>query len=263
MRKYFILACMLAATSGCATVGMSLLGSATSVTVTQALSGRASRTFTLPEAAVREGSRSALAAMGIAPRAPEPNENPEGIYGKVGDRAIELEFESVGDSLTVMHATARRWGFVRDNATAGEIVSQTERLLEGQAAEGPVAVARKAPPTPTGSQAGAPPIYILNLETLAASGAAAPKPLPARLQDYVLYTTESEGNGRRLIHVNLGYFSSEAEANEARKIALARFPQATVAVLGSEPAPPATAAPAQAAPRGQSLLRALYRQPAE
>lgn len=262
MGKYLIIACLLFSTTGCATVGMSLLGSATSVTVTQALSGRASRTFTLPEAAVREGSRSALAAMGIAPRAPEPNENPEALYGKVGDRAIEIEFESVGDSLTVMHATARRWGFVRDNATAGEIVSQTERLLEGQAAEGPVAVARKAPPAPAAGEAGAPPVYILNLETFAAGAAAAPKPLPARLQDYVLYTTESERNGRRLTHVNLGYFSSEAEANEARKIAVGRFPQATVAVLKGEPSP-AGAATAPPVPRAPGLLQAVHRLPGE
>jgi hypothetical protein len=248
MRQYFVIIPLLLATTGCASVGMTLLGSAASTTVSNLIGSTAERTFTRPAQSVREGSLAALARMGVALREPGANENPEALYGRAGDRPVELEFESLGENLTVMRVTARRLGVLRDTATANEIIAQTERALELGGAPVTVTAVRPAP----AAQDALPPVYILSLEEFPADGQRAMKPVPARLREYVVFTTDAERGGRRMVSVNLGYFSSEAEANEAKKHALARFPQARVSILRGE-TPGAPAAPSGLVKASQHL----------
>ena len=59
------------------------------------------------------------------------------------------------------------------------------------------------------------------------------KPLPARLQDHVLYTTESLRGGRRMVQLNLGYFTTEADASAVRKLAAITYPNAAVVGPGA------------------------------
>ena len=134
-----------------------------------------------------------------------------------------------------MRAVARKPGFLRDNATVQEIVSQTENAMAVFVGEAIVAARSPATSETAFGPSAAGPIYILNLESIPVGSARKPKPVPARLQEYVLYTTtESEGRGRRMVHVNLGYFASEADAAAARKLALATFPNARVARFQQE-----------------------------
>lgn len=238
---------MLLSLSGCATpVGLSILGGGASAMISHNLGGSVSRTFTAPLPTVRQASLSALDIMGVAVEGNDVGPNGEAIRGQAADRSIEIEFERLGDNLTVMRATARKPGFLRDNATAQEVVSQTENALAVFVSETTVTARPPASSRTAYGPSAAGPIYILNLENIPVGSTRKPRPVPARLQEYALYTTESESRGRRTLHVNLGYFASEAEASAARKLALATFPNARVDRFQREQA-------VQAPPAGRTL----------
>jgi hypothetical protein len=240
-RIVILLACI--AMTGCATpVTLSILGGGTSAMVSHNLKGSVDRTFTSPLALVHQATIAALDAMGVAIEGASVAAGAT-IRASAADRSIEITFERLGDNLTAMRASARKAGMMNDNATASEIISQTERALEVFAGEAPAAV---SPAASIDRQIGPPggvSVYIVNLENIVAGSGQKPKPVPSRLQEYVLFTTESEHAGRRTVHVNLGYFASEAEAAGARKLALDSFPLASVGRLHQEQAsaaPPAT-----------------------
>lgn len=224
-----ILIASAAALSGCSTqVALSVLGGGTSALVTHNLNGSVSRTFTHPRDEVREAVLAALDNMGLSAEAAALGATEGDIVATAGDRSIEVGFESLGERLTVIRVVARRPGFLRDNATAGEVVSQAERALAALRGEAVAA----APARRKGSgvlrsslDAG---IYILHLDTIPADGMRTMKPLPSSLQSHVLYTSLQQRGGRKHLAVNLGYFSSEEEANAARRLAVALFPGATV-----------------------------------
>jgi hypothetical protein len=144
-----------------------------------------------------------------------------------------------------VRAPARRAGFLRDNATATEVISQTERAMAVFVGDAPLA-ARSAAVIPAAAVRTAPaPLYAVNLENIPAGSGRSLRAVPARLQDHLLYTTESQRQGRRIVHVNLGYFISEADANEARKAAAATFPDAAVVRIEHERNPAGDALPAE------------------
>jgi hypothetical protein len=68
--------------------------------------------------------------MGIAVGSTEDIENGERLLARASDREIEVELEALTPRTTRMRSTAKS-GFMRDAATATEIVLQTERLLGG------------------------------------------------------------------------------------------------------------------------------------
>ncbi|OFZ69426.1 MAG: hypothetical protein A2Z01_01470 [Betaproteobacteria bacterium RBG_16_58_11] len=87
------------------------------------------RTFTEPLPRVRSASMRALQRMQIKVASSEKIEGGEGIKAMSGDRAIDIELESVSPSTTRMRVTAKKNLFVYDNATATEIILQTEKYL--------------------------------------------------------------------------------------------------------------------------------------
>lgn len=247
--RIWLLACVALLTGCASSVSLSLLGGGASAMVSHNLNGNVDRTFTLPLPTVREAVFSALETMGISASPVDGDADGGAIRATAADRSIEIEFERLGDNLTAVRATARKPGFLRDNATAAEVINQTERAMAALTGELPP-VARQAA---TALRSPQPFLYIVNLDNIPAQGGRRMSPLPSRLQDYVLYTTESQRDGAKTMHVNLGYFSSEAEADAARSAAAATFPQATVVRFMREPHPARDLLP-------EGILRTVERQ---
>lgn len=215
--------------AGCTpSVTLSVLGGGVSALVSHNLNGSVSRTFTSPMATVRQASQSALEAMGVAIESEELRDGGESLLARAGDRAIEIEFESLGETLTVMRATARRPGFLRDNATADEIVRQTENVLVVLTADVAIASRREAGEVRALRRNPRAPVYVVQLESIPKSTQRRPRPVPTQLQEYVLYTADALENGRPAVQVNLGYFPDEDEADSVRRTALRWFPQARI-----------------------------------
>jgi hypothetical protein len=89
-------------------MALSLLGAGAGTALRYGIDGVAYRTFTAPAPHVKEASLAALARMGIEIESTDRFEGGEVIYAR---------------------CAARNGGFFYDNATASEIVAQTERLL--------------------------------------------------------------------------------------------------------------------------------------
>lgn len=209
-------------------VTLSVLGGGVSALVSHNLNGSVSRTFTSPLATVRQASQAALESMGVAIESDEIRDGGESLLGRAGDRDIELEFESLGETLTVLRATARRPGFLRDNATADEIVRQTESALVALAADASTAARRDAGATSARRMHPLAPVYVVQLESVPKGAQRRPRIVPAQLQEHVLYTTDAPENGRPAVQVNLGYFTGEDEAAAVRQAALRWYPRARV-----------------------------------
>lgn len=115
--------------TGCAAVALTALGVGASTGVSHSLNGMTYRTFTEPLPRVRSASMRALQRMQIKVASSEKIEGGEGIKATSGDRAIDIELESVSPSTTRMRVVAKKNLFLYDNATATEIILQTEKYL--------------------------------------------------------------------------------------------------------------------------------------
>src|SRR5882724_5637478 len=67
-------------------------------------------------------------------------------------------------------------------------------------------------------------------------------PVPAELQAYQLFTARRVVDSRTVYEINLGYFTTRAEAERAKRVLATRFPQAKVVELTQQPPPAAMAA---------------------
>ena len=97
------------------------------------------RTFTAPAADVKHASLEALERMGIAFESFDRYEHGELIFARAENRNIEIEIEPISPRATRMRIAAKsNGGFIYDNATASEIVAQTERVLSSASRGGTV-----------------------------------------------------------------------------------------------------------------------------
>lgn len=115
--------------AGCEAIALTALGVGASTGVSHSLNGMTYRTFTEPLPRVKSASMRALQRMQIKVASSEKIEGGEGIKANSGDRAIDIELEAVSPSTTRMRVTAKKNLFVYDNATATEIILQTEKYL--------------------------------------------------------------------------------------------------------------------------------------
>jgi len=115
--------------AGCEAIALTALGVGASTGISHSLNGMTYRTFTEPLPRVRSASMRALQRMHIKVSSSEKIEGGEGIKATSGDRAIDIELETVSPSATRMRVTAKKNFFVYDNATANEIILQTEKYL--------------------------------------------------------------------------------------------------------------------------------------
>ena len=93
------------------------------------LNGIVYKTFAEPLPKVKRATLTALKQMEIPVEAVEKTQQGELIKAKAANRAIEVEFEALTPKTTRMRVIADSDGFIKDSATATEIILQTERAL--------------------------------------------------------------------------------------------------------------------------------------
>jgi hypothetical protein len=125
--------------SGCEPLALSLVGAGAGTALRYSfVDGVTYRTFTAPAADVKHASLEALQRMGIAFESFDRYEYGELIYARAENRNIEIEIEPISARATRVRIAAKNGGFFYDNATASEIVAQTERVLASAARGGTV-----------------------------------------------------------------------------------------------------------------------------
>ena len=127
--RAILLSICLAGLSGCQPLALSVLGAAGGEALRYSYTGATYRTFTASATEVKHASLEALERMGIAFESFDRFDYGELIYARAENRAIEIEIEAISARATRMRIAAKNGGFLYDNATASEIVAQTERSL--------------------------------------------------------------------------------------------------------------------------------------
>lgn len=116
--------------AACAPVALTALGVGMSAEVSHTLSGMVYKTFTAPQARVKRATFGALHRMQIKVAQAKREGSTEKIHARAGDRDIDIELEALTPATTRMLVTAKKdGGFLRDGATATEVILQTERLV--------------------------------------------------------------------------------------------------------------------------------------
>jgi hypothetical protein len=142
IRSMAMIVVVLAATSGCAAIGLTgaaLGASALSTGAGAAVhagteytrGGVVYRTFSLPLPELRLVVGDTLARMEIAVVRDEPDGMDRKILGRARDREIEIRLEPVTRTVTRLRLLVTEGSFRKDRATASEIVAQTERTAQG------------------------------------------------------------------------------------------------------------------------------------
>lgn len=119
--------------AGCEPLALTLLGAGAGTALRYGLDGVAYRTFTASAPEVRLASLAALERMGLTFDGTEAFEGGEVIYARSAQRIIEIDVEPISAKATRMRIAAKNGGLFYDNATAHEIVAQTQRQLESAA----------------------------------------------------------------------------------------------------------------------------------
>lgn len=112
-----------------------MLGVGAGTALRYGIDGVTYRTFTAPAPVVKQASLAALERMGITLDSTDRFEGGELISAHSDNRAIEIEVEPISPKATRIRIAAKNGGLFYDDATASEIIAQTERLL-GSAATG-------------------------------------------------------------------------------------------------------------------------------
>jgi hypothetical protein len=131
--RAILLSICLLGLAGCEPLAISMLGAGAGAALRYSVDGVTYRTFTAPAADVKHASLEALERMGIAFESFDRFEYGELIYARAENRSIEIEIEPISPRATRMRIAAKNGGFFYDNATASEIVAQTERSLQSAA----------------------------------------------------------------------------------------------------------------------------------
>lgn len=118
------------ALAGCEAIGVTALGVGMSTGVSHTLTGIVYKTFTSPESQVKHASLGALHRMQIQVVAAKRSGSTETIQARAANRDIEIELDALTANTTRMRVVARKdGGILRDEATAAEVVLQTEKLV--------------------------------------------------------------------------------------------------------------------------------------
>ena len=116
--------------TGCVPAGQPMR-TATAVTYAD---GAAYRTFTEPLSKVASATMKAFDSMGIKARGEERSVRRETIRGEAAYVQIQVQLEALSARSTRMQVVAREGMFSKDQATATEVILQTENALTGELA---------------------------------------------------------------------------------------------------------------------------------
>ncbi|MDH3280928.1 MAG: DUF3568 domain-containing protein [Gammaproteobacteria bacterium] len=129
-RVILVLSIMLAV-PGCAAVALTAGGLAGSVGVDHTLSGIAYKTFTAPIDNVETATLAGLKEMDIGVEETQKTDTGYSILAAASNRQIHVDLEQLTPKTTRMRVVAKKdGGFLRDSATATEIIIQTAQILD-------------------------------------------------------------------------------------------------------------------------------------
>jgi len=138
--------------AACEPAALAVLGGGAGTILRYNLDGIAARTFTAPAAVVKSASLAAAERMGLSIEATDSLDSGEVIRARAPNRDIEIELEPITKHATRMRITARGGSLFYDNATAVELVQQTEKVLaaglSAQPAATPAAAGASLAPRP-------------------------------------------------------------------------------------------------------------------
>lgn len=174
---------------------------------------------------------------------------------------VTITDESIGAGGASRKLVLRFSDAVRCRVRPGRGNRSVEFVLEGLArkhrAQAPMPAAVVPPPVPAvPAQVASAPVapvapvapaerFVIALKAFSSTGQPMDTPVPRALQDYTVFTSTRVIGDRTLYEVNLGYFSTRAEAERARALLAPRFPDAAIVDLNKpreiEPPPPAVA----------------------
>jgi hypothetical protein len=119
--------------TGCLAIGLSLFGVAAGVgsgtAVSYAMNGYAYRTVTAPLPRVEKAAVRTIHGMGFKLTSQEPTKMGKTLHAAGNERDIEVRLERVSDKTTRIRTVVSQGTFLRDKATATEIIVQTEEAL--------------------------------------------------------------------------------------------------------------------------------------
>ncbi len=116
--------------TACEPVTLTLLGAGASTGLSHGLGSVAYRTFTAPMKHVKKATFVALKRMGIKVKSVKKTEKGKVINAITQDRTIEITLEAVSKKATRIRTIALQDSLFFDQATAAEIVNQTEKALK-------------------------------------------------------------------------------------------------------------------------------------
>ncbi len=118
---------------GCAAAGLTLFGAGAGVSAGTGtgytLDSIVYKTFTVPLAGLSQATVMTLRRMDIALVDTKVTETGQTLVAQAGDRAVEIELDQLTARTTRMRVVAKKNWFVRDRATATEIILQTDCML--------------------------------------------------------------------------------------------------------------------------------------
>ena len=134
LRLSFVAVFLIATQTGCLAIGLSLFGVAAGVgsgtAVSYAMNGYAYRTFAAPLPTVERAALRTIKAMGFRLDSQEDVKNATRLVKASGnERNVEVRLERVTDRTTRIRTVVSQGAFLRDKATATEIIIQTEQVL--------------------------------------------------------------------------------------------------------------------------------------
>jgi hypothetical protein len=119
--------------TGCLAIGLSLFGVAAGIgggtAVNYALNGYAYRTVTAPLPKVERAAVRTIKEMGFTLASQEKTEGGKLLRATGNDRTVEVRLEKVSDKTTRIRTVVSQGTFLKDRATATEIIVQTEETL--------------------------------------------------------------------------------------------------------------------------------------
>jgi hypothetical protein len=119
---------------GCAGVGLALFGVGAGISggtgVNYTLDSIAYKTFATSEPDLRAATVATLKRMAITVTENEATESGRQITATAGDRTVDIELDRITPKTSRMRVNVKKGWILRDRATAGEIIVQTEKTLE-------------------------------------------------------------------------------------------------------------------------------------
>jgi Protein of unknown function (DUF3568) len=129
-----LLALALTGLGGCAGVGLALFGVGAGISggtgVNYTLDSIAYKTFATPEPDLRAATLATLKRMAITVTENEATESGRQITATAGDRTVDIELDRITAKTSRMRVNVKKGWILRDRATAGEIIVQTEKTLD-------------------------------------------------------------------------------------------------------------------------------------